>query len=282
MRHHDGLRDIAGKIKSKCLELINRFKRLPTLRKLALILGRLVQAVGIVWVSKGSRGVFGELKVVRALNEEAYKEWAKQKEDFDKYADYSGMSDEDRINLSPVPSEPSYVEGKYYDNAMKFLRGLIAVFVGTMTTELAKGNRVGDSMSTKRRLHKDSISDLSSRIKTKFMEYIDYLEGDKYAEPIVKMLLNVIRLAQDVSSPTDPSEYAKNIKRIYTAKKDLALSFNPEKLVGDGNGCRLAWLKAGRKIILGLTEALSGYVADSIISKKLGQIESFEAYGREM
>ena len=133
-----------------------------------------------------------------------------------------------------------------------------------------------------RRLHCDSISDLSSRIKTKFMEYIDYLDSIRYARPVVKMMLNVIRLAQEVSSPTDASEYVKNIKRLYTAKKDLALSFIPEKLIGDGSACRLAWLKAGRKIILGLTEALSGYVADSLVSKKLGQEESFEAYGREM
>jgi hypothetical protein len=132
------------------------------------------------------------------------------------------------------------------------------------------------------RRYRDSISDLSSRIKTKFMEYVDYFKGVRYARPVAKMLLNVIRLAQEVSSPTDASEYEKSIKRLYTAKKDLALSFIPDRLVGDGGSVRLAWLKAGRKIVLGLTEALSGYVADSIISKRISQEESFEAYGREM
>ena len=277
MRHRDGLFDIVGKIKEKCSELIRGFRALPPFRKVALLLGRLMQAVGAILLTRGSSNIINELKLVRTLNNEVYEEWKKAQDQFDAYAESVGMSEEDRVAQSP---SPNYVNGKYAEGGMRLLKGLVSALIGSITVELAKSNTRTDSRARIR--YRDSISDLSSRIKTKFMEYVDYLRHVEYAKPIVKMLLNVIKLAQEVSSPTDSSEYVKSIKRLYTAKKDLALSFIPEKIFGNGDGFRLAWLKAGRKIILGLTEALSGYVADSLISKKICQVESFEAYGRQM
>ena len=296
MRHNDGLRDIVAQIKSKCSELIARFKRIPMFNRVALLLGRLVQAIGVILMASGGKGVITELKRVRELNERIYTEWtaAQNRTEsqqraggsfvsaFERIGPWSGEPEERQASITPSVPGPSYIEGKYFESVKKILYGLVSAFIGAVASEMANGNRVGDSRSTMMRLYKDSVSDLSSRIKTKFMEYIDYLKGVKYARPVIKMMLNVIRLAQEVSSPTDQSEYVMNIKRLYTAKKDLALSFIPEKLVGDGTGYRLAWLKSGRKIILGLTEALSGYVADSIIGRKINQEEFFEAYGREM
>lgn len=100
------------------------------------------------------------------------------------------------------------------------------------------------------------------------MEYIDYLNGIQGAKPVIQMLFSAIRICANINSPIDGEELRKDIKRLYTLRKDIALSFIPDRYVDadmfDAKS-RIAWLSAGRKIILGSMEAIVGYASDEVI-----------------
>lgn len=120
----------------------------------------------------------------------------------------------------------------------------------------------------KMKAYRDGIQDLSSRLKSKLMEYIDYLKGIQGAKPVIQMLFSAIRICANINSPIDGEELRKDIKRLYTLRKDIALSFIPDRYVDpdafDAKS-RIAWLSAGRKIILGSMEAIVGYASDEVI-----------------
>lgn len=116
--------------------------------------------------------------------------------------------------------------------------------------------------------YRDGIQDLSSRLKSKLMEYIDYLNGIQGAKPVIQMLFSAIRICANINSPIDGEELRKDIKRLYTLRKDIALSFIPDRYVDSDSfdaKSRIAWLSAGRKIILGSMEAIVGYASDEVI-----------------
>lgn len=116
--------------------------------------------------------------------------------------------------------------------------------------------------------YRDGVQDLSSRLKSKLIEYIEYLKGVHGAKPVIQMLMSAIKICNDINSPIDGEELRKNIKRLYTIRKDIALSFIPKRYVSSDDfdaRSRVAWLNAGRKIILGSLEAIVGYASDEVI-----------------
>lgn len=121
------------------------------------------------------------------------------------------------------------------------------------------------------RAYRDGVQDLSSRLKSKLIEYVDYLKRIPKSKPLIQMLISAIRICDEINSPVDGEELRKSIKRLYTARKDIALSFVPKRYVSQDDidaRTRLAWLNAGRKIILGSLEAIVGYATDEVISSR--------------
>ena len=134
---------IVQKISETCKRLIDKFRGIPVFRKLALLIGRLMQAVGAINMYKGASDALKELKVVRELNNEIYEEWKHAQEQFDNYSAYSNLNEHEVARQSP---EAKYVYGKYAEPLIRVLRGLVIIFIGTVTTEITKGGPVGDSM----------------------------------------------------------------------------------------------------------------------------------------
>jgi tetrahydromethanopterin S-methyltransferase subunit F len=65
VRHCDDLKDIALKIKAKASELINQFKELPTGKKIAVLLAKLIQLVSGFYAAKSAvefKGKVDEIK----------------------------------------------------------------------------------------------------------------------------------------------------------------------------------------------------------------------------
>ena len=144
MRYRDGfiVASIAAKIRKWCDDLISRLRTLPPFRKLVLLLGRLAQAVGIIFIHKGIGGIAEELKLVRALNKEIYEEWSKVNSKPEMYEGWESAGEDN----SPAPKPPSYVEGKYLEHGMKALKGFITALIGALVADLAKGERKTDSI----------------------------------------------------------------------------------------------------------------------------------------
>lgn len=149
---------IAAKIRKWCNDLIAHFKTLPPFRKLALLLGRLAQAVGIIFMHKGIGGIAEELKLVRTLNKEIYEEWSKANPKPEMYEGWESAGEDN----SPAPKPPSYVEGKYLEHGMKALRGFIAALIGALVAELAKGERKTDSI----RVHDGKLEFILQKVKS--------------------------------------------------------------------------------------------------------------------
>lgn len=64
IRHSDGIRDIAQKIKDKAVELINKFKQLSGGQKIALILTKIVKAVAAIYTAKTVNDIRKDIQLI--------------------------------------------------------------------------------------------------------------------------------------------------------------------------------------------------------------------------
>ena len=122
VRHNDGIKDIVLKLKAKCVEMINAFKKLPAGRKIVFLLSKLLQISGAVFAAKSGYDVVKEIKRVKATNDAIQDAWD----------EFNSLSGEDER-----PGLISFKTDMFLKSGVKLIGGLCMTLVGTVGQTLA-------------------------------------------------------------------------------------------------------------------------------------------------
>lgn len=154
-----------------------------------------------------------------------------------------------------------------------------------------------DSYPMAMRRHSDGISDVASKLRQKVVEYIDYLKTLPTARACVTVLGKVLKVVSLISVGANSAALAKGLVQLKALKPLLEKTFVVETfdrpfgrraLPEQGfnhpyaapewefipttdlysKGKKELWLKAGKRIIIGLIGALIGYLTETLAAGK--------------
>lgn len=136
VRHCDGVREIAAKIKEKASELINQFKELSAGRKIVYLLSQLMKIISAISVAKDVYGIKKDLSALNAWKEQYISETKAFMEKNAKLFGGGSVAEEEITGYqNTFKQKKKFILIKH---GLKILLGLVGAFAGYATESLAK------------------------------------------------------------------------------------------------------------------------------------------------
>lgn len=136
LRHNDGLKDIALKIKDKCVELIKKymgtFRRLPVGKKILFLLGNLAKIAGAFIFGMGA--INAPKAISQARN--AKQIIAELQAEVNSSAFDEAFGYNEGASMMAIPNEDDFKKVAF-KAGIKIISGLVLVLAGTVTSTVA-------------------------------------------------------------------------------------------------------------------------------------------------